>query len=280
MNAPSPSGNIRSFDLVASDLDGTLLGWDEKVSPRTRLAIKRVLASGARFVFATGRPPRWIRPVAEEVEHFGFAVGSNGAVIVEVHSDPLLDRVVRSNLLSIEVALRSIEAVRRALPGVAFAVDSPDGFGHEPHYVPSWETPGKVAIAPVDQLVNGPLLKILFKHPEMNESNYRKVIDIVGDTASITFGSMVPIPGHNTLIELMAPGCSKASALQWICDHDGIHSDRVIAFGDMPNDLEMLAWAGHGVAMGNAHDTIKAVANAVTLSNSEDGVAHILEQYF
>ena len=73
---------------------------------------------------------------------------------------------------------------------------------------------------------------------------------------------------------------SKAAALQRICDMHGISSADTIAFGDMPNDIEMLAWAGHGVAMGNGHPETKAVADEVTLTNDEDGVGVVLEREF
>ena len=76
----------------------------------------------------------------------------------------------------------------------------------------------------------------------------------------------------------MASGVSKASALARICDRHGFDAQDVVAFGDMPNDIEMLDWAGHGVAMANAHPDAKAVANEIALSNNEDGVARVLER--
>jgi Cof subfamily protein (haloacid dehalogenase superfamily) len=270
----------RPFDLVASDLDGTLLSSEDAVSARTISAMRRVLDSGAFFVFATGRPPRWIYPVAEETGHHSYAVGSNGAVILDLSLPAEEDRVLHSALISPEEALRIVEAIRSVSPRSAFAIDGPHGFGHDPNYVPSWAIPADYSIAPVEELISAPVLKVLFKDPEITPDRYARLGEVLENLGSLTFGSSVPNPGATTLLEVMAPNVSKASALQWICDRECISSARVLAFGDMPNDAEMLGWAGHGVAMGNAHDSIKSLANHVTLSNDDHGVAAVIETYF
>ncbi len=270
----------RPFDLVASDLDGTLLSSEDAVSTRTLSAMRRVLESGAFFVFATGRPPRWIYPVAEETGHHSYAVGSNGAVILDLSLPAEEDHVLHSALVSPDEALRIVQAIRSVSPRSAFAIDGPNGFGHDRNYVPSWAIPADYTIAPVEELISGPVLKVLFKDPDVTPERYARLGQVLDTLGSLTFGSSVPTPGATTLLEVMAPNVSKASALQWICDREGISSARVLAFGDMPNDAEMLGWAGHGVAMGNAHDTIKSLANHVTHSNDDHGVAAVIETYF
>ena len=82
------------------------------------------------------------------------------------------------------------------------------------------------------------------------------------------------------LVEVSAPGVSKRSALEWIAEDIGVDASEVVAFGDMPNDVEMLRWAGLGVAMGNAEDGVKSVADEVTADNNSDGVAQVLERWF
>jgi hydroxymethylpyrimidine pyrophosphatase-like HAD family hydrolase len=82
------------------------------------------------------------------------------------------------------------------------------------------------------------------------------------------------------MVEISAAGVTKASGLAWLCDREGIDPADVLAFGDMPNDLPMLAWAGHAVAMANAHPAVREVADEVTLSNDEDGVAAYLAATF
>jgi Cof subfamily protein (haloacid dehalogenase superfamily) len=270
----------RPFDLVASDLDGTLLSSEDSVSTRTLSAMRRVLDSGAFFVFATGRPPRWIYPVAEETGHHSYAVGSNGAVILDLSLPAETDHLLHSSLISPDEALSIVAAIRSVSPRSAFAIDGPLGFGHDPNYVPSWAIPTDYRIAPVEALISGPVLKVLFKDPDITLARYEALGEALADKGSLTFGSAVPVPGATTLLEVMASNVSKASALQWICDREGISSARVLAFGDMPNDAEMLEWAGHGVAMGNAHDSIKSLANQVTHSNDDHGVAAVIESLF
>lgn len=270
----------RGFDLVASDLDGTLLSTSDSISARTHSAIRRVLDSGAFFVFATGRPPRWIEPVAEETGHRSYAVGSNGAVILDLSINDDHERVLHTSLVSPDDALAIVAAIRSVSPRAAFAIDGPQGFGHEPNYVPSWAIPADYRIEPVEALLNTSILKVLFKDPDISADRYAALGEAVAGIGSLTFGSAVPVPGATTLLEVMAPNVSKATALQWICEREGIASKRVLAFGDMPNDAEMLAWAGHGVAMANAHDTIKSLANQVTLSNDDHGVAAVIESLF
>ena len=82
------------------------------------------------------------------------------------------------------------------------------------------------------------------------------------------------------ILEIAAPGITKATGLTWLADHYGVAQDETIAFGDMPNDIEMLRWAGRGVAMGNAADTVKEAADEVTTPNHQAGVATVLERWF
>ena len=97
---------------------------------------------------------------------------------------------------------------------------------------------------------------------------------MVGDLAQVTFST------DNGLIELSVPGTHKASGLARLAELTGLPVDAVIAFGDMPNDAEMLTWAGHGVAMGHGHPTALDAADEVTVGNNDDGVAKVLERWF
>ncbi len=264
------------FRLVASDLDGTLLRSDEEISPRTQAAIHSALGR-APFVIATGRPPRWVHGVADQLGHRALCVCSNGALTVDLSEG---ERIVDSRLLSAVDALAAVEAIRSVLPDAAFAVDQLHGFAHDPAYVPKWALPPDVRVAPIRTLLDGPSLKVLFRHPDLTQELLQQITDKVGDTASVTYGATgrAAVPLSDTLIEVMAPGVNKASALERIVDRLAISAEDVLAFGDMPNDFEMIEWAGHGVAMANGHTELKRIANEVTLSNNEDGVARILER--
>jgi hydroxymethylpyrimidine pyrophosphatase-like HAD family hydrolase len=96
----------------------------------------------------------------------------------------------------------------------------------------------------------------------------------VGDLADLTFSH------PRGLVEMSPPGVTKATGLAEVARRAGVGAADVVAFGDMPNDLEMLRWAGHGVAMGNAHPALLEVADEVTAANGEDGLALVLERWF
>jgi hydroxymethylpyrimidine pyrophosphatase-like HAD family hydrolase len=258
------------FRLVASDVDGTLLRSDETLSPRNHAAVNASIER-AIFVIATGRPPRWTEPIAEMLGHHGVAVCSNGAVTVDLRDNSIVD----TQPLSPNNARAAVDAIRGILPDVGFAIDSLDGFGHEPAYTPMWPTG---TLIPFDDLLAKPSLKLLFRHRSMDGHVYRAIAAEIGAYASLIYGSTASEPHATTTIEIMGRDVSKAAALQRICDRHNIAVADTIAFGDMPNDLEMLAWAGHGVAMGNGHADVKAIANEVTVTNDEDGVGVVLER--
>ena len=263
------------FRVVASDIDGTLLRSDHTISPRTLDAINAAVDAGATFTLATGRPPRWVHPIAEMTGHRGLAVCSNGALVIDLHDERIIDQ----RLHQFDTAMAAVAAIQELLPNATFAVDGPSGFGRTPDYVITLAGGrSDVRVAPLDDLLQGQLTKILFRHPDMSAEVLDQLIDVIGDNASVTFGSMGDDLGPNTLIEIMPFGVSKATALDRIAEQRGGTADDVVAFGDMPNDVEMLTWAGHGVAMANAHPDAKAAANEVTASNDDDGIALVLER--
>ena len=262
--------------LVASDLDGTLVRSDLSVAPRTREVLARVEEAGALFVMVTGRPPRWMAPVADATGHRGLAGCANGAIVYDLHTE----RVVRSSLLSPQVARDVVEALRRDLPGIAFAVEKapadgvPGGFAREPVYVPRWDN-GEVAVEDVEVMVAGGAVKLLAREEALGSDELLAAARAcLGDAAELTHSSA------DGLLEISAPGISKASGLASLAEQWGVVAQEVVAFGDMPNDLPMLAWAGHSVGMANAHPEVLAAVDEVTGTNDEDGVAQVLERWF
>ena len=258
--------------LVATDLDGTLVRSDGTVSPRTTAAIARVEAAGVPFVMVTGRPPRWMGGIAEATGHRGLAVCANGALVYDLHAA----RIVRPDLLSGEAALGVVDALRRELPGIAFAVERHEAdFAHEPSYRPRWDSSDKLTQAPVEQLLAGDVVKLLARHEELTADELlASARGAVGDAATLTHSSA------DGLLEISAAGVSKASGLASLAADFGVEAADVIAFGDMPNDLPMLAWAGRAVAVANAHPEVLAAADEVTASNDDDGVAQVLDLDF
>ena len=252
--------------VVATDLDGT-------ISDRTRLALARAEAAGAHVVLVTGRPPRWLDGIADATGHHGIAVCANGALVYDLHRE----EVIEAFPLAVEVARVVVARLRAAIPGIGFAVESVDsGFGHEPEYRPRWSTDGSVVVAEVDELLTGPLAKLLARHDELDSDQLLAAArDVVGaEVAELTHSS------RDGLLEISAAGISKATTLSAICAERGLSGDDAIAFGDMPNDLPMLSWAGHSVAVANAHPDVLAAVDEVTGANDDDGVAVVLERVF
>ena len=258
--------------LVATDLDGTVVRSDGTISARTAAAVARVEDAGASFVVVTGRPIRWMTTVAQQLGHHGQAVCANGAVLYDLHTEQVVD----SWLLSATAAREVAETLRAVLPGIAFAVEHlHEGFAHEPTYRPRWDSEDPRTQGPVEQLLSRDVVKLLARHEELGSDELLAAArEAVGDAATLTHSST------DGLLEISATGVSKASGLATVAAARGVPAADVVAFGDMPNDLPMLTWAGHGVAVANAHEEVLAVADEVTASNDEDGVALVLERLF
>jgi Cof subfamily protein (haloacid dehalogenase superfamily) len=257
------------FRVVASDLDGTLVRSDGSISERTRRALHAAEAAGALVVFVTGRPPRWMEPVVAATGASGLAICANGALVYDLGRG----EIVREHALESESAARLVAELRKALPGVQFAVEAGLTFGHEPAYEPSFASPGR-RVAEVEELIADPVSKLLVKVPDRSaEEIHEQVVEIAGEQALVTYSGDV-------LLEVSGAGVSKASTLAALCEQMGHRPQDVLAFGDMPNDVPMLRWAGHGVAVANAHEQAMAVADEVTASNDDDGVARVIERYF
>lgn len=258
--------------LVATDLDGTLLRPDGSVSARTVAALQAAETAGVVVVMVTGRPPRWLAPVAEEVGHTGIAVCANGAVVYDLHAE----RVVETFAIGREVLLEVVSAVRAAVPDVAFAVEDVDlGYGREEAYVRrpvAGVPPEDVRVAPLETLVDGTIVKLLVRHEGMDSDRLLAAArEVAGGLAELTHSS------SSGLLEISATGVTKASTLARLAAEHGVDAAEVVAFGDMPNDLPMLAWAGTAYGMANAHPEVLAVVDHVAPPNSADGVAAVLE---
>jgi Cof subfamily protein (haloacid dehalogenase superfamily) len=260
------------FRAVACDLDGTLLRSDGTVDDRTKEALAAVEAAGSMVVICTARPARWMRPLAEATGHHGVAVCANGGVVWDLHTDTAIEEFP----LEPEIARQIVAALQQGLPGGHWAVERASGFGHEPSYEPRWPVPADTVVEAVEMLVSQPSVKLMLRHGDlMADELLQRARELVGHLAELSHSNSA-----DSLLEIAAAGVSKASALTRVCAERGIASDEVVAFGDMPNDLPMLRWAGHAVAVANAHPELLAAADEVTTSNDEGGVARVLERLF
>lgn len=265
--------------LIATDVDGTLLNHEERITARTREAVEAAVAGGAVFILATGRPPRWIPPVVEALGFAPMAVCANGAVIY----DAATDRVISAQTLSVDILTELVEIASRTVPGAGLAAERIGRSAHDsatpqfvsaPGYEHAWLNPDNTEVSQQD-LLSSPAVKLLVRKPGMPSSELaERLAKHVGVLGDITYST------NDGLVEISPVGISKAIGVQQIAHPLDIAADDVVAFGDMPNDVPMLLWAGHGVAMGNAHPEAIAAADEVTAPNSDDGLALVLERWW
>jgi Cof subfamily protein (haloacid dehalogenase superfamily) len=258
--------------LVATDIDGTLIHTDGTLSPAT---LEVIDALPVPLVLVTGRPVRYLQQLYDQMPHPVPAVCANGAVVY----DPDTDTILRADPLSTDLLVDVSKRLRDAIPDISLAVEVEDGrlFWHEETWPVRWaSTPDVVRIlATPEELTSVPAVKLLARSANHEpDAFYELVSQTLGGIAEPTHSS------SSALVEISAAGVTKAAGLAWLCEQTGITADEVIAFGDMPNDLPLLTWAGHSVAMGNAHPAVRAVADEVTRTNDEDGVARYLRELF
>ncbi|MFE1170949.1 Cof-type HAD-IIB family hydrolase [Streptomyces sp. NPDC058773] len=283
--------------LIATDLDGTLLHDDKTVSDRTIAALAAAERAGLEVFFVTGRPARWMGVVSDHVHGHGLAICANGAAVVDLHRG---GRIVDVSPLERTAARQVVDALRSAAPGTSFAVERTGGIHYEPQYPPLLLDPAAV-VAPAEKLLaddfvpplrpedtdpdgpdggtdgpafpDQPVIKLLAHHPEMDPDAFLALArTAAGELATFTRSS------PTALLEISGPGVSKAGTLARCCAERGIAPEEVVAFGDMPNDIAMLSWAGTAYAMSNAHPDVLAATTRRTASNNDDGVAAVIER--
>jgi Cof subfamily protein (haloacid dehalogenase superfamily) len=264
--------------MVATDLDGTLLRSDGTVSDRSRAALRSAADTGLLVVFVTGRPPRWLDVLVEETGYAGVAVGANGAVLYDVTTEQLVSAHLLDTALLVELG----SAIRSEFPEVQFAVEYGGGFGAEPGYVHDWEINppydrrgvpiAEPRVGSLAEIATEAAVKLLAKdHNADADAFLAAATVIVGDRATITHSSSFG------LLEISAPGVTKATGLAELAESHGIAPHEVLAVGDMPNDIPMLQWAGRSYAVANAHPAVVEVADEVIGTNDEDSVAQLIE---
>lgn len=265
--------------LIASDLDGTLLappgvvaaaeddaiGHMGMVSSRTRAALDAIREKGVELVAVTGRPPRWVPGLGLGS---GLAICSNGALVLDLATG----EVVRERMLEPDVAAEIVRRLRALHPDGMMAVEFSDGVGMEQAWHERVPRGIALEVGPAEELCARPAAKVLLKVPGTSGDAFiDAAAEVVGDLAVVTAS------GGLELVEVSAPGVDKATTLAILCAERGIDSAEVVAFGDARNDIPLLAWAGTAVAMAHAPAAVRGVADHITVTNAEDGVAAWIE---
>jgi len=262
-----------SFRLAAIDLDGTLLRSDATLSERSRRALAQAQDAGLQILLVTARSPRSVREIAREARLGGHAICANGATLYDLDSD----RILRHAPLESVVVHRVARELRERIPGIAFGWELELRFGSEEGYeaqrdLERWPRPYD-AYPVFDVLSWGePMTKLLARLPGVDLDEVLEIArEICANDAAVTLTG-------DAFVEVMAAGVAKEAALAEVAEELGIRREEVIAFGDQLTDAGMLRWAGHGVAVANAHRTALEAADEVTAANDEDGVALVLER--
>ncbi|WP_341947342.1 HAD family hydrolase [Microbacterium sp. LWH11-1.2] len=262
--------------LIATDLDGTLLDSSSHVSPRTRTALDAARERGIHVVPVTARQPIGLRAIAADAAFHGWALCSNGAYAVHLTDE----RMLFAEELPADTIRTLAEALRASIPGLLFASvrDAGETFVAQEGYAAiadltdhkrAPETMGGVAF---DDVVSAPSVKFVIRHPELAAAALFDTLRSLGLTGFEATLSGAPF------VEVMAEGVTKATGLARLCAHLGIDRADVVAFGDALNDVEMLRWAGRGVAMAGAEAVVQDAADETTASNDDDGVAQVIER--
>ena len=254
--------------LVATDLDGTLLGLGDVVSERTRAAIGAAVAAGIHVVAATGRSQWTAAPLVEPAEGLDLVVCSNGASLYHLREQ----RSLASYPIDDDVIDKVIVTLAEQLPGCVYGWETDDDLHYEAGFLayrPNLDRP-----ASPDLLVGerpARIRKLMIGHPEVQ--HYAMLDAVVPLMPRGAFATTSGAP----FVEVTGDGVDKAFGVRKVCERLGIASDEVIAIGDNHNDIAMVTWAGRGIAMGNAHPALLAAVDEQTASNVEDGVAQVLE---
>lgn len=262
--------------LIVTDVDGTLLDENEQVTPRTRKAISSAVASGAHFVLASGRGVRSLMRIVRQLEQPPMTICANGSITF----DSANDVVLQAKEFEVAALRRLAEATKRVLPEAEFAVERVDhgtdplAYVSTPGYVHAWVTSDYIPVSK-EELLSKPAVKFLIRAIGQSSDSMAHVIGSeVGGFAEVSFSTPAG------LLEIGPPGVSKGAAIAELAAMFGVAAEEAIAFGDMPNDITMLRWAGRSVAMANAHPLVLETASEITAPHTEEGVAQVLERWF
>lgn len=268
--------------VVALDIDGTLLRWIEGegatyayevVPPRVYAAVQRALDAGAHVVLASGRAAHAMTTIADQLDLARegadrlWIVASNGAL---VYRYPPLETVVEETF----DAAPAVRAVLALHPGALVAVEQ-HGVGYlVSRHFPDGELSGEMTVTEVEQMVSEPVSRVIIRDPDAT------VEDFVELGRSLGLHGTDYVVGWTAWLDLAPEGVNKASGLSHVTAALGLGAEDVLAIGDGRNDIEMLQWAGRGVAMGQAVQPVVDAADHTTASVAEDGAAVELERWF
>lgn len=257
--------------LIATDLDGTIVNHDGRISERTISAFKSARDLGVEVFFVTGRPPRWM-PEIREAFGFGSAICGNGAMLYDLMGDKVLEEW----LIELPEQFETVTRLRKSIPEVSFAVESHNYFHREKAYIPRWDVGlDNIGVHTIEEVIKSPALKMLARCSQQNLSSDEMLAIAMRELDGLV--TVTHSNPHDSLLEISALGVSKGATLARMAGRLGITADECVTFGDNPNDFSMLEWAGRSYAMASGHPDGAKYAKSVAGPCEEDGVAIAIE---
>lgn len=262
---------LAAIQLVAIDLDGTLLDSYKTISPRCVQAIAAAQTTGMHIVIASARPPRSVRKFYRQLQLTTPQINYNGAL---VWNEPTRQHLLHAPLAA-TIALDMIHQARQQFPKLLVSVETLDRW-YTDHLGPLADFELETAkeftpdyIGPLDPVLTDPITKLML----MGEDTWIDTLELA--FRDYTQVALARSDGH--MLQLMAPQVSKGSGLAWVADYLGVPATACAAIGDAANDLPMLQWAGHTFAVANAWPQVRDYVQHMLPSHDEDGVAKGLE---
>jgi hypothetical protein len=266
------------YSIIALDLDGTLTNSEKNITPRTFDALMKAQREGVRLVLASGRPTFGISALANQLQladYGGYVLSYNGGRIIDwCEKTVIFSQVVDQKLVPILYDF----AEKAQLPIVTYLPEAILASKNEGEYLAEEARingmPVVVAqnfVEEAMQIAGGSTKFLIPGEPEL-------LIQLESEMKAAHSEQMEVFRSAPFFLELPPKGIDKAQSLQRLLTHLGLERESLMAFGDGFNDLSMIQFAGKGVAMANAVEEVKSIADYVTTSNEEDGIAHALEQ--
>lgn len=254
--------------MVAFDIDGTLVDRDGALPGAVAEAVAAVREAGVPVVLATGRSWHGVRDLFEALGlPPGPSVCSNGAVVVN-HPPEQIVKAVTFDPAQI------VRMVTDFAPGTLIAVEEVGrGYRLNRHF-PVEDLTGEMVIETPEQLGSRPVTRVILRDPQASDEDFVRLAQHLG-LHGVTY-----FVGWSAWLDIAPEGVNKATALAEIAEGFGVHARDVLAFGDGRNDLEMLRWAGRGVAIGDAPPDVQAAADEVTDLFVDGGPVAVLRRWF
>ena len=260
---------MHNIKLIATDLDGTLLNNDSDISDYNRDVLKHCINNGIELIFASGRPFDGLKRHSKYLDNNNYSIVCNGSVITDSEGNIVYNEVIKEkDVFYLMDIAKSYDVYLHVYNGNQYIVSEEDIYFK--NYAQK-ENITDVVIG-FDSIDNYNFSKMLFIGENDVLSNLETYIrDNLDVHTSFS---------HPNFLEVLASGINKGSALKWLCDKKGIDRKNVIAFGDNYNDIEMIEFAGVGVAMENGEDILKQRADYIALTNEDDGLGKFLKGLF